>query len=439
MAPLALLLLAASTLLPPAAPDRCGTVAGRVSIASEAAAGAEVRLTRLDPDLGALSYSKVRATSSGPDGAFLFTELDAGSYLVDAKSGEHWLPFPVRVRVRAAGKLPPELDLHLELAAAIEGIVTDEDGTPLSGARVSVGDGGLQAAALEPVAVLDQETGELVRLARGVTYPRLPLPVAVTDREGRFRLAPILPDLETTLRVGGLPSHHDRTITGVRAERGQAVHVEATLTRGATIIGRVLGPDGRPAQGARLHLLVLEGRPARAAWSVLPRGPSPRHGAAGAAASTVGADGTFHLGRLLPGRYVLVAEVEEAGRTCSPILVVARSNEVFRIDLVLQEPRSLSGTVLAADGSPLGHAVLEVVAGAALPADCPELLDTRRVLLDEEGRFAIDDLSADHVDLRIERPGRAPALLEAVPTGGAPLTIRLDGISRAALAPPCSD
>ncbi|MBI4879002.1 MAG: carboxypeptidase regulatory-like domain-containing protein [Planctomycetes bacterium] len=438
MPQLALLLVAASWLLSPAAPDRPGIVAGSVLIAGQGAGGAEVRLTRLDPDLGALSYSKVRSLLSAPDGAFSFIQLEPGSYLVDAQSGEHWLPFPVRVRVRGAQADPKGIELHLELAAAIEGTVADDDGTPLPGARVSVGDGGLQAAALEPVAVLDQETSELVRLARGVTYPRLPLPVAVTDRDGRFRLAPILPDLETTLRVGGLPSHHDRTINGVRAERGQAAHVTVTLTRGATIVGRVLEPDGVAAARARLHLLVLEGRPARAVWSVLPRDPAPRDAPGEPSSSTAGDSGLFRLGRLLPGRYLLVAE-SERGRACSPVIVVARPSEVFRIDLVLKERRPLSGTVLAADGSPASGALLEVLGDDVLPGARLAFLDSRKVTLDGDGRFCIDDLSEDAVDLRIERPGSPPLLLRAVPTGGAPLTIRLDGASPGALAGPSRD
>ena len=105
-----------------------GAVRGRVlSPGGSPVVGADVRLTRVDPDLGVQSYTRMRSTLSSHDGRFSFLALESGSYLVDARYQSYWLPTPLRVVIRKEHKEVADVLLTLETAATITGLVTDEE------------------------------------------------------------------------------------------------------------------------------------------------------------------------------------------------------------------------------------------------------------------------------------------------------------------------
>lgn len=395
--------------------DRC-RLAGRVCLGDDPVASAVVRVTRLDPDLGALSYSKVRSVRSDDAGRFALDRLPSGSYLVDARGEDCWLPLPIRITLSEAKPALDPLDFALEPAAGIEGQVTDRDGGPLAGVRVFVGDGGLQAALLEPVAILDHQEGRLVRLERGLTYPRLPLAVAVTDEAGRFRLSPVLPDVTTSIRIYGHPPYYDRTVDGISVGRGETSFIKVELARGATIEGTIAHSGNFDLRDVRLSLFVLEGQPTRAAWNLLAR-------SSGAGADP---DGRFRFPQLLVGRYVVVAESEQWARAISPVLVISSPDQILQTELTLVSRRQISGRVVSSEGRPVLGGTVEVVAEGLMPGSVIRAIGGRRVEVAPDGTFQIPGLASRTVSLRVACLGSPVTLMESVPTGGDPLTLKLD-------------
>lgn len=112
-------------------------------------------------------------------------------------------------------------------AAALEGRVLDEDGTPVQGAMVWVG--------LFP----DDE----------MKFLRLPRTMALTDREGRFRMDGLA--LGDTLKVRAWKFGYVQAETTVVVDE-ETVYLELTLRRLRTgvLAGRVYGEGGVPLEGA---------------------------------------------------------------------------------------------------------------------------------------------------------------------------------------------
>ncbi|MFH0947070.1 MAG: carboxypeptidase-like regulatory domain-containing protein [Planctomycetota bacterium] len=399
-----------------AADEDCRRLAGRVCLGDDPVASAVVRVTRLDPDLGALSYSKVRSVRSDDTGEFALEGLATGSYLVDACGEDCWLPLPVRVTLSAVNPGLESLEFALEPAAGIEGQVTDPDGIPLGGVRVFVGDAGLQAPLAEPVAILDHPAGRLVHLEPGLTYPRLPLAVAVTDEKGCFRLSPVVPEVETSIRIFGCPPFHDRSVNGIRVGRGKTSFIKVELSRGATIEGTVVKGGDQDGQEVRLSLFVLEGQPTRAAWNLLARS---------AGADTDPAD-RFRFPQLQEGRYVVVAESEQWARAISPVLIISSPEQVLTTELTLRIRRQITGRVVSSEGKPVLGGTVEVVAEGFLPGSVIQAIGGPRVEVKPDGTFQLPGLASPTVSLRVVCHGNPVTLMEAVPTGGEPLTLKLD-------------
>lgn len=409
-----LVLMAAAALLLDSEPAPGATLRGRVVAAGGALAGADVRLTRLDPDLGALSYSAMRATLTDASGAFEFVDVQPGSWLLDARDATRLLPFPMRIVLKPDRPSPGDYELVLEPAATIEGKVTDESGAPLAGVGVAVGDGGLQGLKVDPVAVVDSATGAIMRLPSGLSYPRLPLALAHTGADGRFKLAPVLPTVKTSIRVGGLPEYHDKTVNGIGAAPGKTAWVDVALRRGAAILGRALQEDGRPSKGAKITLRALEVQPVADSWIVLTRtGP----GSAQSSDAThlfVGDEGLFRFDGLNAGRYLVTAEQEGCVRVTSPVLLVSDAGQVVSAELVLREGTAIRGRVTDSAGRALPGATVEIVADPALDASLQAYLEPQRVEVDGDGAFEVLAGSDAPVQLRIEAPGRPSLTLPRV-------------------------
>ncbi len=415
--------------------DEAGRIAGRVEDQCGAGvARADVRLTRLDPELGALSYSTTRGALSDERGAFEFTAVPAGAWLLEARDGERWQPIPLRVLVGDAA--PREIVLHLEPAGCVIGEVTDKDGRPIAGVGVAVGDGGLQGKDVEPVTMLDLATGELIRMKRGLRYPRLPLAVTHTDSQGRFRLAPVLPDRPIPLRVGGLPPFHDRTVECAANGGGEPTVVSVMLDRAAAVIGRVVGEESAPLPHARVTLRALERHPTKAGWIVLPREPR----AGDAVPSTVllaDDDGLFRFDGLYPGHYLVIADADGRASGTSALLAIRQSDEVLETEVTLAPGAALAGTVTDADGTPSEGAVVRVLADSSVSPDLFPFLDPIEVRADEKGAFRIPGLALEaSVVLSIESADGARCSRTGVVRGGAEreraIAVRLPRVAGAA-------
>lgn len=403
---------------PSAAADTTfGVVSGRVYADSgEVLDDAQVRLTRLDPELGALSYSTMRSARVEPSGDFEFSRVEPGTYLVDAQCGERWLPLPVKIQLATESDHVTDLALSLRKGASIEGRVVDELGQPLAGVGVGVGDAGLQGGAVEPVIVIDHVTGEASALARGLTYPRLPLATAFTAADGRFRLAPVLPASAASLRVGGLAEYFDTTIAGIVVRSEKTSFVDVTLKRAAAILGRATFADGRPAAGARITLRTIECEPQSRTWIVLTKSDELDLGSTNVSATTITVEreGLFRFDGLTPGRYLLRASADGMATYTSSVLLVSKDAETVHAAVALEPARTLAGHVVDVRGSTLRAGLIRVLADESVPKTLQPFVEPIETTLRADGSFAFEGLGSGPYALEVICDGYRTELVEGV-------------------------
>lgn len=184
---------------------------------------ADVRL------VGEYGYSVVARTRA--DGTFQFDDVPeyVGQAVMVAKANDLVLPLAI-VRNRDPGKDP--LDLWLDLPGRIVGRLTDEaTGGPVAGATVTV----------------RPNFGSGLRLT------------ATSDAAGAWAVDDVPPGAYWV--EPSSPTHFDKPPGGmgfnrkeVRVGPGGSARLAVRMRRTATVRGRVLGPDGRPAAGALVGL-----------------------------------------------------------------------------------------------------------------------------------------------------------------------------------------
>jgi protocatechuate 3,4-dioxygenase beta subunit len=177
--------------------------------------------------------------------------------------------------------------------------------------------------------------------------------------------------------------------SGIELAAGKApVDLSIVLDRGATVRGRVLGPNGEPVEGATV--LSETDTPSQ----LLPLTADPRVAITAVDAPSL-ADGTFELGPLSKGRQRLRATHPGFGAAWSePFDLSGRSGGIpDEIVLHLARPGVIEGEVARDDGAPWPNAI---VVASWLDMD-PGALE-RQVLsyglafADATGHYAIEDL-----------------------------------------------
>jgi hypothetical protein len=164
-----------------------------------------------------------------PEGDFVLRDLEAGSWKV-AASAEGFGPMePVALELPRADETP--LEFVLAPAASIAGRVLDPNGTPASGAKVT----------------LQVDNAQRFQRLRGDVKS----PEAISTDDGTF----VLQNLGTGTtalyaeRAGLAPS--EAVAVETRAgERSEGVVLK--LRKGALLTGEVYGPNGKPAAGVRI-------------------------------------------------------------------------------------------------------------------------------------------------------------------------------------------
>jgi hypothetical protein len=276
-------------------------------------------------------------TSVGTDGSFEFPgTFSAGPASLDIVRGS--LAFASTssrdLVILVEESITPRLDLPVVLPSIVEGLVRNEGGEPIAGARILIGS----------------------------RHQKLPAPhwpgklVAVTGAAGRFRIRG-LPVGQVSARI-----QHDDHATWAMSlavpapgETGQVPDI--VLARSGGIFGRVTLEDGRALAGALVSATL--------------------------GTSTVvevsGPDGRYRLRDLSPGRYRL--------RALYSTLPVALADEAVQVEsgavegpipLLFPAGRTIVGIVQDAEGHPLEDAVVTVSGtGGAL------------ILTDSSGRFHV--------------------------------------------------
>lgn len=234
--------------------------------------------------------------------------------LVVRASGYATSRTPFRVPEAAAAALRQRIEL--EPGIAIRGLVIDEGGKPVGGARVVAR---ANAAPWEPVDVLGQ----------GVT----------TDRAGRFTIEALSAGSYRFLAV------HDEYAPGsselVAISESSQPEVRIGVVRGAVVAGRVFDAAGAPAAWARVSLTTAAGQ--RSDWG----GGTQRM-------IVAGERGEFRIRGLARAEVSVYASTASASSDI--VSIDLRTRAESNLELRLTVLGTIAGTVLDEAGQPIAEA-----------------------------------------------------------------------------------
>jgi protocatechuate 3,4-dioxygenase beta subunit len=343
------------------------------------------------PVAGALVWSEgspaVSCVKAGADGAFqirLPARLPANNEAKLQATAAGYLPSDPRP-APPPGRQRPPLVLTLEPAGSIAGRVVDAAGQPL---------GKVQVTAL-PFQWTD---GGLPRY--GVAWSRA---------DGRFRLRLLAPGKlyeVTAAREGFAP-------TSVKADslsRDRSPKpVRIVLERGATVLGKILDPEGKPVREAELALTPSQ-------ETMFSQGLSWNGMSVGKAASD--ATGSFAISHLVPGRFQLLVKRKGFAPLSVPeIEVPAKTARIDLGTLTLDRGAAVEGRVTDPAGVPLPEAEVDLTPTRD-PLAMGFFFDSgsfAAARTDAEGRFRFEDLRRGaRFDLSVQHPGHVPAMVRSV-------------------------
>lgn len=355
----------------------------------------EVHGSRGSPDV-----RRDRASArSGPDGRFEIGGLsrDQAHTLVASAPGAGRLI--VDLPDFDPARDPRDLgDLDLPVASSLAGRVVDADGRPLPNAYVTLqgGDPGrnrLRAPEQEPL------------------EPITPVLILRLDDLGRFRAIDLSRgDYMVSARVTGMTGEAQAE---VHLREGEALErLELVLDLGLRITGRITGPDGEP-----IALAIV---------SAVPSGG----GFEGRTGMNSRADGSFELAGLTSGEWVVTVDhfANSGGRRYCSARVDGVAADTSDLNIVLPEADEVSGVVLAADGTPLPDATVQVDHGDG------RVGGFGAALCDANGSFRllvpagvpVDLLAADWRNMAEGSAGVKLGRIQGIEPGTSDLTIRIE-------------
>jgi carboxypeptidase family protein len=365
---------------------------------------------------------------TGPDGAFTMSNLPAGSYAVKAwrvgftsygcRGGGNADRESVDCKLLSVGpgEIAERVDLRLTPAGIIAGMLVDDDQDPVAGVEADV-------------LRLDYLPGGRRQLSLVAT--------AVSDDQGRFRVAGLRPDTYY-IRAGGLirrpreevplkegPSgglqYRETYYPGTAllddaqaldvgpGEENSSIRISLATERTYTVWGTIVDP-GQDAARRASDVEALKRADAEQTWG--PGGVS------------IARDGSFTIRRVSPGDYTLIASAVDAGRRATAgfgwIQVV---NADVHATIELGRAGEVRGRIAEAQrlSSEGRRIVLESTGMSIYPAD-----------VDATGRFDVRNLPPGEYTFALwERGARQSAsYLKRISCGGKdyasrPLTLEL--------------
>jgi protocatechuate 3,4-dioxygenase beta subunit len=342
-------------------------VLGRVTDRATGAALGGVRVS--------VAGSTKKLCVTGPTGDYRLEGLPAD--LVSIQAGAEDYPL-TRVGVRVPeGEREVRQDFTLLRGATASGIVTDSQGRPVGGATVGPA------------------------LATGGK--------ALTGADGRFTLTglPVERSLTLDAVAKGYVTGRSKPLRSMSGEVFDGVTI--VLSRGGSVVGRVLDHAGNPAAGATVRLVPLA---REGGVSLLP-------------AATTGPDGQFTIDPVLPGDHRATATLRGTLGGSADVPGVTEGGMVGGIVIRLGAAESITGSVTDPAGQP--------VAGAQVSARPVEPIPGGRYAsasAGEDGTFSLEGLLPGryHVGVRSVRGGPEAAVAEvASGTTGVKLTLPSTG------------
>jgi len=324
---------------PPRDPTQPGKAAGTATLRGHVvAADTGQPLRKAQVRIFSAELREYRLASTDADGKYEFKEVQAGRYTVSASKGSYvslqygqQRPFePGKPLEILATQTVEKVDFALPKGAIITGRVLDEFGEPLPDAMVSV-----------------QRYQNMGGQRRLVPAGR----TGMTNDIGEFRLFAIPPGqyyLSATLRPMGMGDSDDRSGYASTYFPGTANMAEAQkVTVGLGQIVSDMNMALMPTRTSRITGTAVDsqGRPMMGMVMAMPRGDQAMvmFGPPG----QIKADGSFVLGGLAPGRYMLQVRGGMGGDGESAYLDITLSgDDVTGLRLVGSKPSVVTGRVL---------------------------------------------------------------------------------------------
>ena len=275
------------------------------------------------------------------------------------------------IEMPAPGPSDPEMVVELAEPVAISGrVLAQASSKPLAGALIQV--------SADPGAFL------------------------LTDEDGRYRL--IAADPEGFQLQALVPGYLPRSVRVTRAHvlSGRAPALALTPTR--ALRGQVMDAQGAPLAGVALAAVPEIG-------PGLPEAATDR-GSSDAA-------GRFELRRMRAGRGYELRAVRP-GYLPAAVQAVAPdpSREAPPLKIVLTPARAVQGRVQDVNGRPVAGAEISLTGSRepgrpvrSAPAGEPDPADLRT---DEKGRFTVEQIPANPLDLTVRKRGYAPAFTRGI-------------------------
>ena len=320
-------------------------------------------------------------TVSNPDGSFEITGLPAGRVFLDGRSDGWFVRTPGTARL-AAGEIRSGIELRASPGGRVRGIVLGPDGAPASSAVVSLRPG------------LNAFFGQLTERQ----YRWLE---TTTDQDGRFDI-PGVPAGSGYTVTAAAPSLALEEKHGLEVRAGQVTEVTLQSHQGATIIGRVIDPDGTAMVGASVALIYLD--ISRVLFSADGRSEPLQ----------TDADGNFRIDNVAAGRVAFVAVADDFAPSNIEELGVVDGG--IYDDLVLRcgDGVIVRGRVVDDQQQPVANAAVEL-----RPFERPNdpqflkmMLKIRRVeaATAADGTFEAKGLTGERLVIQAGKPGYTTAI-----------------------------
>ncbi len=330
--------------------------------------------------------SALDEATSDDQGWFTLKELGAGTYRLEARRAGYATRYEPGVVV-AEDRPARDMTIVLGEGAAMIGVVKDESGKPVEGARV--------------VAVKDDGR----RFLASSTFER---DVATTDAAGRYAIETLMQGMSYRFGVlaDGFATLYETNPVELLTKK---MEKDFQLLRGGSVTGRVVRKeDGKPVSGAEVAMAVGRLGFGRG------RGGDASDRAAPLVTRT-GDDGAFRFDNVLPGP-VLTAQVRAPGYVSyvaspfagSPWGEIAAGEE-FEAPLVeLERGGSITGQVTdASTGAPIADA--QVTALPQRMGFMAMATGTNEARTDATGAFALDGLAPASYRVLAIADGFAPS------------------------------
>ena len=256
-----------------------------------------------------------------------------GWFFVDDLATDEPLDFSFRrsgfVNASAKGITLPRsepVEVTMEPASNISGMVLDPAGEPIPGAQVSL------------------ERAETIEMGGNVMMAMM-MESTSSDAEGRFLFEDESPGKVSLSAVAG--GFQKGKLKDIEVPKGKDLEgVELKLPIGAVLTGRVFAPDGRPLIGARVSKVSGESSPMR----MLSGNPTD-------------GNGLYRLEGLEPGNVSVEAMHDDYPRTVKDIELEEGPNG---LDLYFEGGVEVSGRIVSTSGEPVPDAVARLSAAGRM-------------------------------------------------------------------------